>query len=269
MNAILVFVLATFAISLLAFVGIALVPGAQSPESATGLPFWLVAVWGPTLAAVLVSMPEGTAVQLVARAAQMDGVRLMAWIGAASPLFILFAMPIFLGGKPDVTDPGVATILGLIAFNVVLGPLGEELGWRGFLQTRLETDVGWLGAALIVGAIWFVWHLPLWLVDSPQREIPIPIFAGHVFAYAVILGAMHVWANGSLLPAILFHLAVNLVAGWALLGGFGTTEDWYRTTLLPYWGIAVAIVILTTVLAPCPNGACEIPTRQEGRPSSS
>lgn len=259
MMSVIPFVALTFAISLVAFIGIASIPGAQSPESLRGLPVWLLAVWGPTLAALYLTWREGTLGALVARAIQIHDVGPVAWLAALTPLALLVGFAT-LSGKPDLSTVAPGTILILLTFNLVLGPLGEELGWRGFMQTRLQIEFGWLGAALAVGLVWWVWHLPLWLVESPQREIPIPIFAGHVFAYAVILGAAHVWANGSVAPAIVFHLLVNTTAAWALLGGFGPAEDWYRATLLPYGILALAMVIATTWFAPCPNGACAIPT---------
>ncbi len=254
------FIALTFAISLLAFVGIALIPGAQTPESAIGLPVWLLAVWGPTLAALIVAHGEGQLGGFLVGAARVDKVHLFAWLGAATPIALFVAMSVSGGGTPAILGADATSFLALIALNLVLGPLGEELGWRGFLQTRLQAEIGWVGAALAIGAVWFVWHLPLWLVDSPQREIPMLIFAGHVFAYALILGAIQVWAGTSVLPAILFHLLVNLVAAWAVIGGFGAAADWYARTLAPYWLVAVILVAVTTAFAPCPNGACAVPS---------
>lgn len=258
MTSSLIFIALTFAISLVAFVGIATLPAAHSPENLRGLPVWLLAVWGPTLAALILSWREGTLQILLARAVQLHDVSALAWLAAIAPLALLIGFALAFG-KPDLAAVTPGTLMIIIAFNLILGPLGEELGWRGFLQTRLQVEFGWLGAALAVGLVWWLWHLPLWLVDSPQREIPIVIFAGHVFAYAIILGAAQIWASGSIAPAIVFHLMVNATAAVALLGGFGTAEEWYRATLLPYAILALGMTLLTTWLAPCPNGACELP----------
>lgn len=34
----------------------------------------------------------------------------------------------------------------------------EELGWRGYLQEKIEAHVGDVLTPLIVGIIWTVWH---------------------------------------------------------------------------------------------------------------
>ena len=39
--------------------------------------------------------------------------------------------------------------------------IGEELGWRGFLLPTLQTRLSAIASALIIGLIWFCWHIPL------------------------------------------------------------------------------------------------------------
>jgi len=53
-----------------------------------------------------------------------------------------------------------ARLLGLI-----VGPWGEELGWRGYAQPQLQKGIGFFWASMIVGAIWSVWHY--WPVLTP------------------------------------------------------------------------------------------------------
>ena len=61
---------------------------------------------------------------------------------------------------------------------LILGPLSEELGWRGYAQERLQTSFNPILSSLIVGVIWGLWHLPLFLMPgTSQHELGIP-FAG-------------------------------------------------------------------------------------------
>ena len=55
----------------------------------------------------------------------------------------------------------------------VIGGGFEELGWRGYLQPKLEKMTNYIVSVLIVGVIWSIWHLPLWLISGTvQSALP-------------------------------------------------------------------------------------------------
>ncbi len=56
-----------------------------------------------------------------------------------------------LAGNPAPTAIPANALLPAALFNLILGPLGEELGWRGTLLPRLRTRQGVLTAGLLVG----------------------------------------------------------------------------------------------------------------------
>jgi membrane protease YdiL (CAAX protease family) len=67
------------------------------------------------------------------------------------------------------------TILG--SFLADPGPLGEELGWRGFALPRLLKGRSALSAGIILGVIWGVWHLPAFIISgTPQKSMSFPLF---------------------------------------------------------------------------------------------
>lgn len=63
----------------------------------------------------------------------------------------------------------------LLTFPFVLltgGPLGEEIGWRGFALPRLQRYWAPPVASLVLGVLWAGWHLPLWWIARvPPRSI--------------------------------------------------------------------------------------------------
>jgi membrane protease YdiL (CAAX protease family) len=231
------FLALTFAISLAGFGFIYFMPAARSPESAIGLPFWLIMVWGPSLAAILLSLRDGELLDLLGRAVNVSSVPASAWALVLAPLALLLVMRPY--APEEATNLSAGLLVAMIGFNLILGPLGEELGWRGYFQDRLNPKIGWLAASLLVGAIWFVWHLPLWTIDSPHAQIALSLYAGHVMCYAVIIGAAYTQSGGSILPAILIHLTVNLAANLATFAGFRDPNSWFSSSLLPYSAIAV------------------------------
>lgn len=235
----------TFAISLVGFLFIAFLPAAKSPETATGLPFWLITVWGPSLAAIILSLRNGTFAELLGRAVKISTIPLEVWALMLAPLAILAFMRPFAPGETLPLGAGMFAVM--VLFNLALGPLGEELGWRGVMQDHLNQHMGWLEASLLVGAVWLVWHLPLWTIDSPHAQIPLHLFAVHCMLYAVIIGAAYTLSGGSILPAIILHLTFNVASNWAVFAGYRDPGDWFAVSIWPYAALSIYAVIAVYV----------------------
>ncbi|WP_415803443.1 type II CAAX prenyl endopeptidase Rce1 family protein, partial [Bacillus albus] len=50
--------------------------------------------------------------------------------------------------------------------TIVSGPLGEELGWRGFALMELQKKYSPLKSSIIIGFWWGMWHLPIWFTTG-------------------------------------------------------------------------------------------------------
>lgn len=126
---------------------------------------------------------------------------------------------------------------------IVIGPLSEELGWRGYAQTRLQTCWNPLASGIVVGMAWALWHWPLFLmVGTSQHELNIPFmgfFCG-VTALAVLFAWLQNNTGQSIWTAIFFHwiytYASQVVATGVRRSSF---YNWIEYT--PY--ILAAIVI--------------------------
>jgi hypothetical protein len=121
----------------------------------------------------------------------------------------------------------VGSILLMFLDGLIRGPLGEELGWRGYLQIELNKRFSLIGSSLIVGAIWGVWHLPLWFVSGFQGVnllLYIVFFVIGLVSFSVIIGYIY-GRGGNMLYAILLHQMLNFsgrlleVDELAVLGG--------------------------------------------------
>jgi membrane protease YdiL (CAAX protease family) len=91
---------------------------------------------------------------------------------------------------------------------LILGPLSEEIGWRGYALPRLQTRWNALTSSLIVGGIWGLWHLPLFMmVGTSQHELGIP-FIGFLIGMSAN-SLFYTWlynnTKHSLWSAILLH----------------------------------------------------------------
>ena len=52
--------------------------------------------------------------------------------------------------------PGAVAFFFLAFF---VGAIGEELGWQGYAYPGLRTRQSAFGAALVLGAVWALWHV--------------------------------------------------------------------------------------------------------------
>ena len=91
--------------------------------------------------------------------------------------------------------------------SLLLGPMGEEFGWRGLALPLLQRRFSPFWASLILGVVWAVWHAPAFFMSgTPQSAWSIgPFFVG-LIAITVIMTPLFNASRGSLLIAILYHL---------------------------------------------------------------
>lgn len=87
---------------------------------------------------------------------------------------------------------------------------GEEIGWRGYALPRLAARLGLGGAGVLLGAIWALWHLPLFFVrEADTYGQSFIMYALSVIAMSVAMTWLYAHVRGSLLPVMLMHAAVN------------------------------------------------------------
>jgi membrane protease YdiL (CAAX protease family) len=178
------------------------------PLSSRSPVFWL-AVFSPSLSALIVTgFSEGRAGlgRLLARQAQWR-------FGWAYYAFILIGLPLLGVLAAKIAGNALSVTLAAAAAWVASdpGPLGEELGWRGFALPRLLERHSPLRASLILGAVWGVWHLPAFLFSGlSQGALALPSFLLGAAAVTVIGTWLYLGSRGSVLAASLLHLSVNL-----------------------------------------------------------
>jgi membrane protease YdiL (CAAX protease family) len=126
--------------------------------------------------------------------------------------FSLIAICTLLGGKFDYAQfwLQLPTILPL----VILGPLSEEYGWRGFATKRLLKHLSANAASLAVGLVWALWHLPLFfMLGTSQREFHIPFlaFLVSVTSISFIYTYVYLRTKQSLFAAVFLHWTYTYV----------------------------------------------------------
>lgn len=129
---------------------------------------------------------------------------------------------------------------------IVLGPLSEEIGWRGYALDRLQSKWNALVSSLILGLVWGLWHWPLFeLVGTSQHELAIP-FAGFVIgtmATSILYTWLHNNTQASIWTAIFFHWVYTYFAQ-VIASGVTRSETYNWLEYLPYLVIAVTVVLI-------------------------
>ncbi|WP_049620594.1 type II CAAX endopeptidase family protein [Frateuria defendens] len=91
--------------------------------------------------------------------------------------------------------------------------LGEEIGWRGYLAPRMTEAFGFTRGALLTGAVWALWHMPILLFADYNSGTPwwfaLPCFTLMVLAISVPMAWLRL-RSGSLWPAAILHASHNV-----------------------------------------------------------
>lgn len=177
-------------------------------------PLFLVAVYAPAIAAVILVTYHGGARGLARYLSRLTYWRCSPWwyafifVGIPALVYAAVAMKGTLGEEPFPFDPWYAAIPAL-ALALVIGPI-EEFGWRGLALPLLQRRFTPVSAAMILGTIWAIWHIPAFLVSgTPQSTFAIVPFLLAIVAVSIIMTALFNASNGSFLLVALVHFQLN------------------------------------------------------------
>ncbi len=144
----------------------------------------------------------------------------------------------------------VVTYLATLSFLVVLGGGQEEPGWRGFALPRMQERMGPLGASVVLGVLWGLWHLPVFVfvpgyhsAGSGVASIAVSVLAFtaiQAVGQSVLLTWLFNHTRGSVLFAVLAHASLN--AGEAFVAAGRTAS----MAVVASFGVVGLVVALAT-----------------------
>jgi CAAX protease family protein len=223
-----VFVVLAYAISWAIWLtGMLSIDGLTGLEDGRFAGFLLAGSFGPTIAALATAGLTGGRSSIVRL---LRGVILVR-VNWRVYIVTFFLMPVIglvfylvLGISTKIALWKIATtMIALVPLNAIVvgvilgvGPLGEEMGWRGFLQSRMQGRAGPFTTALIVGLVWAFWHLPVFRFADFRNGLNwsqfVVLYPISTILVAFTMGHLWRWSHGSLFIAMCFHGVLNTTA---------------------------------------------------------
>lgn len=194
-----------------------------------GWPTHLPALIGPLLAAAAcTAFADRRGVQALGSSLVRWRIGWRWWLAAVSPLaalLVVLAVLTVLGARMPASAgfarfsgvPAGWGLMGVAAVVVIVGGLGEETGWRGYLQAALQQRFGVLPATGLVAGAWAAWHAPqFWLIGTYENFPPamLPVFVGGLAAGSVVLAWLYNRTR-SVLACAVWHGTYNLAGATA------------------------------------------------------
>lgn len=130
----------------------------------------------------------------------------------------------------------------VFAFGLLQGPLGEELGWRGFLLPRLLQRYSPLSASVILGIVWAAWHINVFF--SPFTTVS--LFTASAISLSILMTLLFLHTRGSVLLAIVMHGSV--------MPGKEIAKTCFPTHEPPDWLRAVVVITVAALVVGTTGG---------------
>jgi uncharacterized protein len=95
-----------------------------------------------------------------------------------------------------------------LVFALVISVV-EEIGWRGYALPRLQERMGPFAASILIGALWYLWHIPMFL----GQKIPLDLVLVMLLFFtggSLFFTWLYNRSAGCLPVAIAAHLGAHL-----------------------------------------------------------
>ncbi|MFC3095714.1 CPBP family intramembrane metalloprotease [Alteromonas sediminis] len=161
--------------------------------------------WGPAIAAFIISKASHKNIKF-----NMVGT----WkTGAILSIFAVPALMAVIGveNNEKVNPHLFGLILGAL---LILYTIGEEIGWRGYLNNSLKSLTLVL-RSIVIGTVWWFWHLSFLKKSTESGLYLAGTFSSHLFYWGILVGISVLFLsivdrNKSILQVAAFHATGNI-----------------------------------------------------------
>jgi membrane protease YdiL (CAAX protease family) len=174
-------------------------------------PIIILGIWGPTLAAVAVTVAfHGTdgLRRFLGRFNAREGFK---WFLPLLGFFLIFGLTGRFIGSAAVGvefDPrfwGWAWVAQVMLMQFLIPGMGEEFGWRGFALQRLQHITTPLNATVAIFFFHLLWHAPTYWLGQGMHNVPLIWAIVFLWPWTVLFTWVYNRSNGSILVSVFFH----------------------------------------------------------------
>ena len=180
------------------------------------LPVIMLGIWAPTLTSIALTtvyFGKKGLLQMLGRFKRTN-VKWYYWL-----MLLLLPVSIHFAGRSIwqlVYDGNIDPFylppkywFSVILPSFLIAGFGEELGWRGFALPRLQKRFTPLVAAIILGLVHLLWHLPTYWLGQGMHNVPFLYILAFIFPWTIIFNWLYNRSGGSLIFAVSFHAISN------------------------------------------------------------
>lgn len=132
-------------------------------------------------------------------------------------------------------------------FVYLIGAIGEELGWSGYIIDPLQNRYGAFSASIILGIVWAIWHIIPYTQTHQTATWIVWQCIGTVFLRIIMVWIFNNTSK-SVFAMVLFHTMINISP--YLIPNYGSHYDpFIFAVLLIITAIAITFLWGTKTLA--------------------
>jgi membrane protease YdiL (CAAX protease family) len=169
-----------------------------------------LSAFGPLLAALAVAGRQRQLGQVFGRWRTRPAWILPALLAVPAVHLIATALFVAIGGHPDrwFHPPNTQEA----AAALVVFPLGEEFGWRGFAHPRMVGRYGVVRGTFVLGVVWGLWHLMYAITPTAGGFDPfeLAMIMTELPLYSLLIAWVFERADRSMAVALAFHAGAHL-----------------------------------------------------------
>ncbi len=109
--------------------------------------------------------------------------------------------------------PPIVLAIPYFFLMLIIGGGQEEFGWRGYALDPLQKKFGTIPASLLIGLIWGLWHLPLWVMPGDGHSTyPYIAFVIMTTSISLVYSWLYNASGKKMIVALFLHAMSNTAA---------------------------------------------------------